>query len=238
MIGLIKISPWFCTQHELIVKNREFFKNFDRTRPLQEYNFVVFDMELTGMKRKKDEIISIGAVKIKNLQIDLGETFHYYIRPQKLDPTEATLVHRITPEQLRKAPPLFEVIQKFVSFVGTDLLVGHYVGLDVGFLNRATEKLLNGTLVNPVIDTMRIAKGYKRVLLGFYHDREDTSHQYSLKNLSSEFNLPVFEAHDALEDAMQTAYLFLFLIKKFKKGGLVSLRDLHQAARSGAWRSI
>ncbi len=238
MIGLIKQFPWFGTQHELIVKNREFFKNFDRNRPLQEYNFVVFDMELTGMKRKKDEIISIGAVKIKNLQIDLGETFHYYIRPQKLDPTEATLVHRITPEQLRKAPPLFEVIQKFVSFVGTDLLVGHYVGLDVGFLNRATEKLLNGTLVNPVIDTMRIAKGYKRVLLGFYHDRGDTSHKYNLKDLSSEFNLPIFEAHDALEDAMQTAYLFLFLIKKFKKGGLVSLRDLHHAGRSGAWRSI
>jgi DNA polymerase-3 subunit epsilon len=238
MIGLIKKFPWFWTQHELIVKNREFFKNFDRTRPLQEYNFVVFDMELTGMKRKKDEIISIGAVKIKNLQIDLGETFHYYVRPQKLDPTEATLVHRITPEQLRKAPPLFEVMQKFVSFVGTDLLVGHYVGLDVGFLNRATEKLLNGTLVNPVIDTMRIAKGYKRVLLGFYHDRGDTSHKYNLKDLSSEFNLPIFEAHDALEDAMQTAYLFLFLIKKFKKGGLVSLRDLHHAGRSGAWRSI
>jgi DNA polymerase-3 subunit epsilon len=237
MIGLIKKFPWFWTQHELIVKNREFFKNFDRTRPLQEYNFVVFDMELTGMKRKKDEIISIGAVKIKNLQIDLGETFHYYIRPQKLDPTEATLVHRITPEQLRKAPPLFEVMQKFVSFVGTDLLVGHYVGLDVGFLNRATEKLLNGTLVNPVIDTMRIAKGYKRVLLGFYHDRGGTPHKYNLKDLSSEFNLPIFEAHDALEDAMQTAYLFLFLIKKFKKGGLVSLRDLHHAGRSGAWRN-
>jgi len=237
MIGLIKKISWFWTQHELIVKNREFFKNFDQTRPLQEYNFVVFDMELTGMNRKKDEIISIGGVKIKNLQIDLGDTFHYYIRPQKLDSTEATLVHRITPEQLRKAPPLFEVIPKFVSFVGTGLLVGHYVGLDVSFLNRATEKVLNGTLANPGIDTMRMAKGYKLALLGFYHDRGETTHKYRLKDLSREFNLPVFEAHDALEDALQTAYLFLFLIKKFKKGGLVSLRDLYHAGRSGGWRS-
>jgi DNA polymerase-3 subunit epsilon len=234
MINLFKKPP-FWTQHELITNNRAFFKNFDQTRPLQNYNFVVFDMELTGMNQKKDEIISIGGIKVKNLQIDLGETFHYYIRPQKLDHTEATLIHRITPEQLRNAPPLSEIIPKFVSFAGMDLLVGHYVGLDMSFLNRATRKVLNGTLVNPGIDTMRMAKGYKRAMLGFYHDRGETSHKLSLQDLSHEFNLPVFDRHDALEDAMQTAYLFLFLIKKFKKGGLVSLRDLYHAGRSGGW---
>ena len=237
MIGRFKNSRWFETQHELITKNREFFKNFDQTRPLQQYNFVVFDMEMTGMNRKKDEIISIGGIKIRNLQIDLGHTFHYYIRPQKINHTEATLVHRITPEQLREAPPLTEVIPKFISFIGTDLLVGHYVGLDMSFLHRATESVLNGTLANPGIDTMRMAKGYKRVMLGYYHDRGETAHKLSLRDLSREFNLPVFEAHDALEDAMQTAYLFLFFIKKFKKGGLVSLRDLYHVGRSGRWTS-
>ncbi len=232
MIGIIKKFPWFWTQHELIIKNRDFFKNFDQTRPLQEYNFVVLDMELTGMKRNKNEIISIGAVKIKNLQIDLGKTFHYYIRPQKLDPTEATLVHRITPEQLRKAPPLFEVIPKFVSFVGLDLLVGHHLELDMSFLHEATRVVLNGTLSNPGIDTMKMAKEYKKVMHGYYHDMGETSPRYNLKDLSHDFNLPAFKVHDALEDALQTAYLFLFLIKKIKKGGLFSLRDLYRAGRS------
>ena len=96
------IRSWFRPPDELMVRNREFFKEFDQTRPLTEYSFVVFDTELTGLDRKKDEIISIGAVKIKNLQIDLGETFHQYIQPKKLDHTEATLVHRITPEQLKE----------------------------------------------------------------------------------------------------------------------------------------
>lgn len=231
----MKKPHWLSPRHELIEKNRSFFRNFDQSRPLQEYNFVVFDLELTGMNRKKDEIISIGAVKIRDLQIDLGQTFHSYIRPNKLDHTEATLVHRITPEQLKNAPPLSEVIPKFVAFAGKDLLVGHYVSLDMSFLHRATETVLNGSLINPGIDTMRMAKGYKRVRLGYYHDRGETSHKYSLSDLSSEFNLPVFNPHDAFEDAMQTAYLFLFLIKKFKKGGLVSLRDLYHAGRSGGW---
>lgn len=233
MIGRFFKKPRFRTQHELIVKSRAFFKNFDQTRPLEEYNFVVLDTELTGMNRKKDEIISIGAVKIRNLQIDLGQTFHYYIRPRKLNHTEATLVHRITPDQLWEAPPLSEVIPKFVSFIGMDILVGHHIGLDMSFLHDATRRILNGTLVNPGIDTMRMAKGYKRVMLGHYHDMGEMSPRYNLRDLSHDFNLPDFEAHDALEDALQTAYLFLFLTKKFKAGGLISLRDLYLADRSG-----
>ena len=73
---MFKRFPWFRPPDSRIISNRTFFKDFDQTRPLSEYNFVVFDTELTGLNRKKDEIISIGAVKIKDLQIDLGQTFH------------------------------------------------------------------------------------------------------------------------------------------------------------------
>ena len=232
------IASWFKTPDGLIVENRDFFKDFDQTRPLADYSFVVMDTELTGLDRKKDEIISIGGVRIKNLQIDLGETFHHYIQPTKLDHTEATLVHRITPEQLKEAPSLEEVLPEFISFLGTDLIVGHYVGLDMSFLHRATEKMYNGTLVNPCIDTIRMAQGYKRVMFGYYHESSSSTNKLSLQDLSNEFNLPFFEAHDALEDAMQTAYLFLYLVKKFRKGGLVTLRELYQAGRDNHWRVL
>ncbi len=238
MAGLLKKLPWFRQPDEFIVSNRDFFKNFDQTRPLSEYTFIVFDTELTGLNRKKDEIISIGAVKVKNLQIDLGETFHYYIQPQKLDHTEATLVHRITPEQLKEAPSLDDVLPEFLSFIGNDLIVGHYIGLDMSFIHRETQRRYNGTLVNPCIDTIRMAQGYKRVMFGYYHEEGASSSRLSLQDLSSEFNLPFFEAHDALEDAVQTAYLFLFLVKKFRKGGLETLRELYQAGKERDWRVL
>jgi len=238
MLDVLRNLPWFKSPHELISRNRSFFNDFDQTKPLSEYTFVVFDTELTGLNRKKDEIISIGAIKIKNLQIDLGETFHHYIQPQKLDHTEATLVHRITPDQLKEAPTLEEVLPEFLSFIETDLLVGHYVGLDMSFLHRATEKMFNGTLANPCIDTIRMAQGYKRVMFGYYHEEGVSPSRFSLKDLSSEFNLPFFEAHDALEDAIQTAYLFLYLVKKFRKGGLETLRELYQAGKDSNWRVI
>jgi len=238
MFDLLNKLPWFRTPDEFIVRNREFFKNFDQARPLSDYTFVVFDTELTGLNRKKDEIISIGAVKVKNLQIDLGETFHHYIQPQKLDHTEATLVHRITPEQLKEAPSLDDVLPEFLSFIGNDLIVGHYIGLDMSFIHRETHRRYNGTLANPCIDTIRMAQGYKRVMFGYYHEEGSSSSRLSLHDLSSEFNLPFFEAHDALEDAVQTAYLFLFLVKKFRKGGLETLRELYQAGKERDWRIL
>jgi DNA polymerase-3 subunit epsilon len=238
MRGLLNNLPWFRPPDRFIISNRDYFKNFDQTRPLSDYTFVVFDTELTGLNRKKDEIISIGAVKIKNLQIDLGETFHRYIQPQKLDHTEATLVHRITPEQLKQAPSLDDVLPEFLSFIGTDLIVGHYIGLDMSFIHRETQQRYNGTLVNPCIDTIRMAQGYKRVMFGYYHEEGSSSGRLTLQDLSSEFNLPFFEAHDALEDAVQTAYLFLFLVKKFRKGGLETLRELYQAGKDSNWRVL
>lgn len=233
---LQKLMPanWFRKPHPLIQANNAVFDTFDQSKPLSEYSFVVFDTELTGLNRKKDEIVSIGGVRITNLQIDLSQTFNQYIRPHKKEHTDATLIHRITPEQLEKAPTLEEVLPEFISFTENALLVGHHVGLDMSFINRAVREFFSGTLANPGIDTMKMAQGYKRVLLGYYHDQSVASHQYSLSDLSKEFGLPIFDAHDAFDDAMQTAYLFLFLIKKFRKGGLETLKDLYQAGRTGS----
>jgi len=233
MVNLFKPKSWFAPPHPLIIHNREAFARFDQSRPLAEYTFVVCDTELTGFDRKRDEIVSIGAVLIRDLQIDLGATFHQYIRPRNIEHTQATLIHRITPQQLAQAPPLADVLPAFVEFAGSSLMVGHFLALDMDFLNRAARKVLGGTLSNPGIDTMRMAQGYQRVLTGNFQEEEDRSCSYVLEDLAKAYHLPMFKAHDAFEDAMQTAYLFLFLLKKFRKGGLLTLKDIYQAGRVG-----
>ncbi|MDG4476578.1 3'-5' exonuclease [Thiovibrio frasassiensis] len=231
MVNLLKPSSWFASPDPLIIQNREIFSRFDQSRPLTEYTFVVCDTELTGFDLKHDEIISIGAVLIRDLQIDLGATFHRYIKPKNTQHTPATLIHRITPQQLAESPPLEEVLPAFVEFAGSSLVVGHCVSLDMAFLNRAARKVLGGTLSNPGIDTIRMARGYRRVLSGHFHGEEDWSRSYALEALAKEYHLPTFKSHDAFEDAMQTAYLFLFLLKKFRKGGLLTLKEIYQAGR-------
>lgn len=231
---LSRLNPlhWFRRPHPLLIENKRRFRDFSQGRPLSEYTFVVFDTELTGLNKRKDEIISIGAVKIVDLQIELDETFHQYIRPQSLEHTDSTFVHRITPEQLRIMPTMGEVLPDFIRFCGEALLVGHYVALDVSFVNKACRETLGGTISNPSVDTMRMARGLKEAQFMECYGHCNLSTSYNLNDLSDEFGLPRFKPHDALEDALQTAYLFLYLVKKLKQGRIRTLKDLYEAGRN------
>jgi len=232
MVRLFNPSSWLRKSHPVLLENKELFSDFSQSKPLSEYTFVVFDTELTGLKKRRDEIISIGAVRITNLQIELAETFNQYIQPRNLEHTDSTLIHRITPEQLRTMPTLDEVLPEFIRFCGDALLVGHYVALDMNFLNKATRKLLGGTVSNPSVDTMRLAMGFKEAQFMDCYGHCNLSTSYTLNDLSKEFDLPGFKPHDALEDALQTAYLFLYLVKKMKQGRIRTLKDLYQSGRN------
>jgi DNA polymerase-3 subunit epsilon len=219
---------WFRRPHPWLVENQRHFAEFVQSRSLADYSFVAFDTELTGLDRRRDEIISLGAVRIDRLQIDLSDTFYQVVRPRSLARTGSTVIHRLTPGQLENAPYLEDIILDFVQFVGTSLIVGHYVDLDMFFLNRATWSHLGGVLSNPGIDTMRLAHGFSRMQRGYFsHDA--TPESYRLADLSGRFGLPRYTSHDAFQDAVQTACLFLWLIKKFRAGGRETLKDLYRA---------
>ena len=226
---------WLKATSPLLKANRKYFNGFDREKSLSEYSFVVFDTELTGLATRRGEIVSIGAVKIENLQINLGKTFNTFVRPRRLEHTVATLIHRITPEQLKEAPSVEEVLPEFLNFLGNSLIVGHCIDIDMKFLDKICRRLYGGTLANPTIDTMLLARGYQGKLSGWFHDHGAIDKGYNLRTISQKFQLPVFEEHDALGDAMQTAYLFLYLVKKFRSGGLETLNELYQAGWAGKW---
>lgn len=222
---------WFCRPHPMIVENRRNFRNFDQSRRLADCSFVAFDTELTGLDRRKDEIISIGAVRITNLQIDLGDTFYQVIRPQTLTRTGSTVIHRLAPGELATAPALEDVLPDFLRFIGTSLLVGHYIDLDMHFLNRATRVHLGGILANPGVDTMRLAQGYSRWQQRAL-SRQRGVESYRLADLSRRFGLPRYSSHDAFEDAVQSACLFLLLIKKIRAAGIEDLKGLYRIGDS------
>ena len=196
MLRLFNTARWLRKPHPLLVANKELFSDFSQSKPLSEYTFVVFDTELTGLNKRRDEIISIGAVKITNLQIELDKTYHQYIRPRNMEHTDSTLIHRITPEQLRTMPTMDEVLPEFIGFCGDALLVGHYVALDMNFINKSALEELDGTISNPSVDTMRMAMGYKQAKFMDCYGDCSLSTYYNLNDLSKEFGLPEFKPHD------------------------------------------
>ena len=229
--------PWIWlrspNKHSLLRQNERFFKRFDQSEPIGSYEFVCFDTELTGLNPRRDTIVSIGAVRIRDLRIVAGDNFFTYVHPNRDLPKDSTLIHHITPEQIENAPKLSSVLPAFVEFCGEALLVGHYVNLDMAFINKALRSLMGGVLHNPCVDSMRLAQAFHEHRRRTYHGRPIATASYNLTHLAEEFDLPRFAKHDAMEDALQTAYLFLFLVKNLQAEGFKTLKDFYRAGKTG-----
>ena len=225
------------SKHQALKENKRALKDFSWNRPLEEHDFVVFDTELTGLEPRNHEIVSIGAVRIQNLRISIGKTFFCYARPIGALPKDSTLIHRITPDQIAKSQQIEDILPDFIKFLGDAIVVGHFVSIDIVFLNRATKNHLGGKIRNPSVDTMKMAQYYEEHRRRRYYEEAASKYSFGLNDLSKKYGLPLFDKHDALEDAMQTAYLFLFLIKKFKSLGISTLQDLFTGQKKASFSS-
>ncbi len=231
---MLAIADFFSCRrvHPDLVRSWQTHTGFNQTRPLEEYDLVVVDTELTGMNPTRDEIVSIGAVRIKNMCIDLTDYFYSLIRPDIPLPKLSTLIHRITPHEVEKAPTLDKVLPRFLDFAGNSLLVGHHMGMDMTFLSRASRQVFGGPFKNPCLDTLRLAQAFQEELFEGYYDQFNLQISYNLADLAKRHTLPRFPMHNALMDAIQTAYLFLFLARKLKGGKIKTLEDLHTAGKT------
>lgn len=175
---------------------------FDEPR---EDEIVVFDCETTGLDPKTDEIISIGAVKIKENRILTDEAIHLYIKQTRDISAKSITVHKIRNCDLEGAVTLEEAIERFLYYIGNRKLAGYYLEFDVAMINKYTKKMLGIALPNPQeeVSALYYDKKLKRIPQGNIDLRFDTI----LKDLS----LPRLKAHDALNDAVMTAMMYLKL---------------------------
>jgi len=112
---------------------------------------IVLDTETTGMDPATgDRIVEIGCVELEN-HVPTGRHLHLYLNPERDVPAEAVAVHGLTAEFLAKHPTFAEVVDKFVNFIGEDMLVIHNAEFDVKFLNAELR-----TLGFPLIQMKRV----------------------------------------------------------------------------------
>lgn len=181
-------------------------------------DFVVIDLETTGLRPDKDEIIEIGAVQIKNGKI--VETFHRLIQPTGSVPQAILALTNISAVDLLNAPQLEDVFPEFLRFIAGHTIAGHNVMFDVGFLNEACDALGYALPTSPdTLDSLNLA----RMLF-------PGSADYGLHDLALKFNLDEICAHRALSDAMTTAHLFFRLAEKACALPYVTLQVLTRLA--------
>lgn len=166
--------------------------------------FVVVDLETTGLDPHRDEIASLGYVVIRNNRICLSDAYHRLIRIERSVAQSATL-HGIVDADLADAASLDIVLKDFLDVLHGRVLVVHHAPLDLGFLNAACRQRWNAPLVTYVVDTLALA--WTRHHQGTR--REPRDGELRLHALRTQYGLPRYPAHNALSDALATAELFL-----------------------------
>ncbi|TCK03408.1 exonuclease domain-containing protein [Phorcysia thermohydrogeniphila] len=194
---------------KLMYRNNPYFRRFFREVDLEKAVFCSFDLETTGLDVKKDEIISIGAVKVVNFKVDFSTTFYTLLRPQKEPARESVLIHGIREEELSGAPKAEEVLPQFLEYIKGTVLIGYFVAFDIAMLSKYTKRLFGFEVLNPFIDIRHLYKLdlKRRYLLNQVQEEK------SLDEIAQELGIEVEKRHNALCDCLLSAFVFLYFLK-------------------------
>ena len=100
--------------------------------------FTVLDCEMTGLDPARDEILSIGAVRIRDGRVMMSERFYQVFKPtEAVSPKEVILIHGLGPDEVSRGVPLADALDRLLAFIGDSVVIGHFTALDLRFLNAA-----------------------------------------------------------------------------------------------------
>lgn len=217
---------WFKKQPE---NYPDFWKayeeQFQEKTPAKVSNtrFVVFDTETTGFDYKKDRMLCIGAVTVSKNQVDVSETFEYYLKQEKFNP-ETVKIHGIIQNERSEQISEEEAIRKFLKFIGNSVLVAHHANFDITMVNAALRRMNLPKLQNRVLDTGAL---YRKTRLT--SNLIDRNKNYSLDEIAETYNIDVKDRHTAAGDAFITAIAFLKILGRLDKKGNLLYKELTEA---------
>ena len=166
--------------------------------------YIVLDIETTGLSFRTEKITEIGAVKVKNGEI--VDTFETFVNPEIPIPQRIVELTGITDSLVKNEPTIDIVMPKFLDFIGNLKLVAHNADFDIGFLKNNAE-VLGLKMDNDYIDSLALSRQlfpeFKKHKLGI---------------LAEKFGIKVENAHRALDDVKTLVKVYLKLLEKYNEG--------------------
>jgi DNA polymerase III subunit epsilon len=171
---------------------------------LKDAAFICLDCEFTGLDPDKDRILEIAAVRF-NFNKSLAQ-FDALVNPGCPISTESFAIHHISQQMVAHKPTIDHVLSDFLSFVGSDIIVGHGIGYDLTMIEKAA---LRSHIPYPLkdnrcMDTLRLARLY------------GDSPNNSLESLAQHFNVPNPGSHRALNDVTMNIEVFKHLVRRYR----------------------
>ncbi len=198
MLGKLKRRVWL-----QLLRDPAYRFLFDPAPPGEA---VSIDCETTGLSTRKDDIVTVAAIRVRDNRILTSERFEAMVKPRaRLNP-DAIKVHRLREQDVAGGRPIEEVLPDLLRFIGSRPLVGFYLEFDVAMLNRHVRRMLGIGLPNPQIEVS-----------GIYYERKygdappGTEVDLRFMSILRDLGLPALAQHDAYSDALMTAMMYLTL---------------------------
>lgn len=167
---------------------------------------VSLDCETTGLDPRTAQILSIGAIKIRGDTILTSESIDMLVRPHAPVPLDTVLIHHIRPIDLENAMPVDQAIEHVLRFIGTRPLVGYYLQFDWAMLDKYVRPLLGTSLANRRIEVSRLFYDWRARQLP-----AGANIDLRFNTIRQRLDLPRRAQHDAFNDALLTAMMYLRL---------------------------
>lgn len=158
--------------------------------PRNQYisDYVVFDLETTGVSCVRDDVVEISALRVRGGRI--VDRFSSLVNPGRPIPYSASQVNHITDEMVADEPTMGEILPGFLQFIGDDVLVGHNIArFDMKFIHRDCRCMFRQVPGNDYLDTLNFARS-----------RLPGLRSYALTSLAAHYGLGTVGAHRALKD--------------------------------------
>lgn len=176
--------------------------------------YVVFDIETTGLSHINCDITEIGAVRVVNGE--LTDRFQTFVRPGGPIPPKIVSLTGINDDMVKDAPLPEVALAEFRQFCGDNaVLVAHNSDFDTKFIFHKSQQF-GITYGNTVVDSLALC----RLALPKLKN-------HKLNTVAAHLHIPL-EHHRAVNDAVCTAKIMLECFREFEKQGVQDMQGVNQ----------
>ena len=171
---------------------------------IDEADFVVVDVETTGMSASEDRMTEIAMMKVRNGV--LVDEYSTLINPLVTISHFITDLTGIDNIMVQDAPTAREIMPRVAEFLGDSVFVAHNAAFDWGFVSQAAQRERGIDLENPQLCTVKLS----RRILPMLQSR-------SLGPVAQFLDVNIPQRHRASGDAYATALILIKFLSYLKK---------------------
>ncbi|MCD5363574.1 3'-5' exonuclease [Chromobacterium aquaticum] len=169
---------------------------------------VSLDCETTSLDPAAAELLSIGAVKLRGNRILASEALYLLVRPRQAPSADNVRIHGLRPLDVSQGLAAEDAVRRLLDFIGGRPLLGYYLEYDLAVLNRYVRPWLGVPLPQRRIEISGRYYDYK------LRQNPDAHIDLSLASICRDLDMPTLPRHDALNDAINAAMLYLALKRR------------------------